>query len=469
MQLSKYTLIVNDHPGVGEHLVYNTRTQALLKINQRLRDILDTFDLQQSNKQRFPITEYERHEDELKSLLQMGVLVEDETDEIQRFDRFMEQRKYGVDHSNFTVSILTTYNCNFACTYCFEESTRTSSQRLADVTSDMIMSWLKKKLKKLQVKQLTINYYGGEPLLNLHAIEYISGHMKAWCESRDMDFKMALQTNGALLTPELVDKYILLGLKSARVSVDGIKEVHDRQRPMRGSGEGTFDVVIKNLISAVDKIKISIAAGYDKGDPSGILALLDYLDKIGVLKKLDNFMHSPIHPTLGPKGDEGAIVGTSCMTNYETDTLLSATKTIKDALRDKGFQVGSGLSVAMCPLTRDEGGVTVDTNGLLFKCNSMLGHPELAIGDVREDEYNEKQKEFMATDNWKKCDSDCSYAPICNMGCRLFAFFKTQDWRAKSCEREYMDEFMPRAIKFEYDEQCKIREKKKQTEEILVS
>jgi uncharacterized protein len=444
MQISKYTIIVNDHPAQGEHLIFNARTQALVKINQDLKSILDKI----SNVSREEVGPYEK---DLRKMFEMGLIVRDKKDDDERFEKFIEQRKYGIDRSNFTASILTTYNCNFACTYCFEESTRTSSQRLDVPTSDVIMAWIKKRAEKYRVAQLTINYYGGEPLLNQPIMEYISGHMKTWCTEKGMKFKVNIQTNGSLMTPEFLDKHIPLGLQSARISLDGTKETHDRQRPTRGSGAGTFDKVMENIKHAVDRIKISIAAGYDQGDTSGIIDLLDYLEDVGILHKLDNFMHTAVHPTLGPKENPGAIQSSQCMSNYESDTLLKTTQIIKERMRKKGMISKTGLSTSMCPLTRENGGVTIDTNGLLFKCNSMLGHPDLAIGNVREDEYNQRSKDFLNSDAWKKCDADCAYAPICNTGCRLFGFFKHQDFSAKSCEKEYMDKFIPMAIKKEYD------------------
>lgn len=444
MQISKFTIIVDDYPEAGKHLVFNTRTQALVKLDQGLRGILD-------NVHRLGWEDANGHKEDLETLYRMGIIVKDDVDDEERFRRFIEQRKYGIKRENLTVSILTTYSCNFACVYCFEESTRTSAQKLDKPTADLILAWVKKKMERNGVEQLTVNYYGGEPLLNQSIMEYISGRMKPWCEERGVRFKVYLQTNGVLLTPEVLDKHIPLGLGGARISMDGTREVHDRQRPMRRTGEGTFDRVIQNIVHAVDRIKISIASGYDGGNPEGVLELVDYLDEIGILRKLENLIYSPIHPALGPKENAGAIVSPQCMSNYETETLIRSTSVIEEALRKKGVGfLKSGLSVSLCPVTKD-GGVTIDGNGLIFKCNSMLGHPEFAVGDVRQEEYNDLQKKFLANEPWKQCEPNCPYAPICNTGCRLFAFFKTGDLMARSCEKSYMDKFIPMAVKKEYE------------------
>ncbi len=444
MKISKFSIFVDGYPEAHESLVFNTRTHALVKISSRFKDILEK--LEEANYQ-----ELLPYEDKLIHLHKMGIVVLDEADDHERFERFIDRKKYGVDTKDFTVTLLTTYSCNFACTYCFEETTRGSGQKMTKETADIVMAWIKKRVKRYQVKQCTINYYGGEPLLNQPIMEYVSSHMQEWCYSQGVQFRVNIQTNGALFTPEFIDKHMQWGLESARISLDGTKEVHDKQRPMRGTGGGTFDVVMKNLIPAVDKIKMSIAAGYDKSDTQGIVDLMDYLDSVGVLKKLDKFLYSPVHPTLGPKDHPEKLEGVSCMSNYETDNLLSTSTAIKKAMEERGLSSKSGLSTSMCPLTREAGSPTIDTNGLIFKCNSMLGHPDLAVGDVREDEYNKKQQEFMAMEPFRDCDDDCAYKPLCNTGCRLFGFFKHGDFSAKSCTREYMDKFVPGAIKKEYE------------------
>ncbi len=454
MQLSRFSLMVSDYPETGEHLIYNTRTQSLVKIEDDFKKLLEH------------LPEYavapRSYESQIKELHRLGVIVRDDADDSERLHQFMERKKYGIDTSQFCASILTTYSCNFACTYCFEESTRETAQKLNRSTSLTAMAWMQKKLLKYGMKTLLINFYGGEPLLNKPEIEFIAQTMKDWCAEHGIGFSFMLQTNGALMTQELVHEYKKLGLVKAKISLDGTKEVHDKQRPMRGSGVGTFDTVIKNIVDAVDLIKVSLAAGYDNGDPATILKLVDYLDNIGILRKLENFTWTPIHPGLGPTGHPDKLVGSSCMSNYQTDTLLAAEKAIKEAVIKKGLPIRSGLNVSMCPVTTGDSNITIDTQGNIFKCNAMLGHTELAVGSIYEEEYNAKQKEYMDADNWKKCESDCPYAPICNTGCRLFAFFKTQDFSAKSCEKEYMDKFVMRGIKLEYQKRLQRNEIKKE-------
>jgi uncharacterized protein len=444
MKISSHTIIVNDYPQPGEYLLYSTRTQAMVKIDQDLRAALDRLHP--------AINEFEpQHRSSLEHLHRLGMLVRDEQEEQEKLRGHLNQLKYDYNKSIFAVTILTTYGCNFKCTYCFEESSRTTV-KLDFATQEKVIEWLKRRMERLGYQKLHLNYYGGEPLLNPKAIEHISGVMKAWCESKGLGFAMSLQTNGYLLTPELVDNFKKLNLASVRISLDGVKEDHDRFRPLRGGG-GTFERIVQNIADCVDKIPIGISTGFEHGDVDPIERLLNYFEERGILKKLGNFIFSPIHPTLGPAGQAEAIRGSECSCNTDNGLFAKAVRRINQLLDEKGIQnPKSGMSTSTCPLTRENGGVTIDQEGRLFKCNSLLGHPELSVGDVFHDEFNEKGAEFRDLDVWKQCPVDCTYLPMCSGGCRLMSFVGGyKNFKVASCKKPYLNQMAPEFIKRDYE------------------
>ncbi|MCK5013842.1 MAG: SPASM domain-containing protein, partial [Candidatus Omnitrophica bacterium] len=96
--------------------------------------------------------------------------------------------------------------------------------------------------------------------------------------------------------------------------------------------------------------------------------------------------------------------------------------------------------------------VTIDQQGRFYRCNSLLGHPEFAIGDARHDEFNETQKEFRDLDVWKQCPVDCAYLPMCSGGCRLMSFVGgNKNFKVVSCKKDYLNEMAPEFIKRDYD------------------
>lgn len=443
MKLSDYTFCVNDTTNKGGHLLFNTRTQAMVKVNEELRELIENY----YDPQNFELKT--KYCNELAELHKMGILVEDEEDDRKKLKSFFHQLKYNIKKSCLQVTILTTDACNFNCVYCFEKDTR-ENINMDFTTCDLAMNWIENRIEQFGYKELSVTFYGGEPLVNKPGLEYMVSTMKEWCEEQGVRFKFMLQTNGYLMTTETIEKYLKLGLFKVLISVDGLSPVHDRNRPLKGGG-GTFEQIMKNIMECVDKVKIGISTSYDKDDIDHIEALLDYFEELKILHKLGDFIFSPIHPSFGPKDHPENFRQMSCMLNYDDDVIVNANEKIRALMERKNLPTRSVMAIAACPLTRENAGVTIDQHGRIFKCNSMLGYPEFAVGDVRDNHYNKKHDEFLNLDVWKKCPQDCTYLPMCGGGCRFMSFLEHKNFTTPSCKKRYLDKVTPEFIKKEYE------------------
>jgi len=269
MKLSNYNLFLEAYPTKRETVIFNTRTQAIVKIEEKLKNILKTIP-------KLSLTETIYLERYLPLLTEMGIVVEDAKEEEAKLEEFFSQLKKTAQNLPLAATILTTDDCNFACPYCFEEEVRGKGAVLDKVTGDKIITWLKKKIEDREHKALFLAFYGGEPLLNPLAIKYIGEQLAVWCEQNKIEFEFTIITNGSLLTPEIVEELKPLGLSSVRITLDGTKNIHDKRRPLKG-GEGSFDLIIKNIKSLIGKIKIEINGNYDEENYENLFRLLDYL------------------------------------------------------------------------------------------------------------------------------------------------------------------------------------------------
>ncbi|MEW5895793.1 MAG: radical SAM protein [Candidatus Omnitrophota bacterium] len=362
--------------------------------------------------------------------------------------KFFHDLKYIHDVKCFPVSIVTTYACNFKCVYCFEAATR-SREFMTDETCDLAVDWIKRWSLKAPYKKIYLTFYGGEPLLNTRAVDRIVTAIKPWCERAGVDFAFMFQTNGYLLSPGLVKRYLPLGLNHVRISVDGVKGDHDKNRIL-ANGQGTFDAIMSNIRDCIDMVNIGLSVSYEKDEVDHIERLLDYLEGLGALHKLGRFLFAPIHPRLGDKNNFNQIERSECLCNYEDRYLIEANRKLAQFLQRKKLPSSGRLAAFACSMTRENGGVTIDTQGRLFRCNCMLGHPELSIGHIKDQEFNRQQRYFRDLDVWKKCPIDCPYLPLCGGGCRMVAFLKDRDFSKLSCKKEYLDKMAPEFIKAEY-------------------
>jgi len=441
MKLSRFATIVEDYPVTGENLVFNTRTQALIKIDHRFRDALRG--LPGSLEAGDP-----RVREFLPHLRENGIVVEDEQEDAAKLADFFRQLKSGSSELPLEATILTTYGCNFRCVYCFEESVK-RNLAMDEKTARAAADWLIRRARKRGIEKLFVVFYGGEPLLNTAPIVTISRALTAWAKSEGRQFAFGMITNGSLLTPAVVDTLLPLGLESVRVSVDGDRAGHDAKRPF-ADGSPSFDTIIANIESVIDKVPVAIAGNFDRANLPGIPRLLDMLKERGLLKKLRYVNFLPIAPRLGPRSNPGQIEMGECLSFFGDDGMFADIINLKHELAARGIKSPSGLAVNACSLVIEDAGVTIDPRGDIYLCNALLGYPEFSAGRVFDEDFSGKKEEFKAIDAWNKCAPDCPYIPMCQGGCRYFSYLEHQNLSSLVCKRGYYDRIVPELIKLEY-------------------
>lgn len=149
--------------------------------------------------------------------------------------------KPAIDTMNLLILDLTN-KCNLACNYCSVDTGE--SGKLMD--SQTALSALEQVLDLDNVDEnLTIEFSGGEPLLNYELLYSFVHNAKKIAEKSHIDIKFTIQTNGILLNEDrinfLIDNNVEIGL-----SIDGTKKVNDKNRVFR-NGTGTFDIIIQNI------------------------------------------------------------------------------------------------------------------------------------------------------------------------------------------------------------------------------
>jgi uncharacterized protein len=138
--------------------------------------------------------------------------------------------------------VLPTEQCNFRCTYCYEDF---SIGKMTPEVVSGIIAFLRKRFRTLSV--LSIEWFGGEPLLGIGVIRSIMGSIAELKESHSaVDVRSSITTNGYLLSTAVFEELVGLGVRSLQVTVDGPAQSHNRSRP-RQDGRGTFDRIWSNL------------------------------------------------------------------------------------------------------------------------------------------------------------------------------------------------------------------------------
>lgn len=128
-----------------------------------------------------------------------------------------------------SVSIHLTHQCNLACDYCY-----TGAKIDVSMSKDILhqtLSFIHAYIQEEQVKQLTIIFFGGEPLLEWHSIREIHNVVATWDFLEGLHFQMS--TNGTLITESIMRELVQRDVHTS-ISMDGTPEMHNIHRKNRG-------------------------------------------------------------------------------------------------------------------------------------------------------------------------------------------------------------------------------------------
>ena len=125
--------------------------------------------------------------------------------------------------------------CAYCCNKSFDEPESNIEFEHVPARPEYLLEELNAFLAKDKDKNVSIIFYGGEPLLNVPFIEQVMDGI-----NRKKVKNFLIQTNGVLLT-QLPTKYANR-FHTILVSIDGPKSTTDKNR-----GEGTYEKVVTNL------------------------------------------------------------------------------------------------------------------------------------------------------------------------------------------------------------------------------
>ena len=148
-------------------------------------------------------------------------------------------------------------NCNLRCGYCYEfnKNGECYSNALLDVGA--ITSFIERTARVFPDSRVLWLLHGGEPLVSgVRFLEQFISKVRRVREERHVDFQLALQTNGTLVSDEVVraleDNIDLLSERVVSVSIDGPRKMNDLVRKSI-NGASSFDAVM----SGIERIKKS--------------------------------------------------------------------------------------------------------------------------------------------------------------------------------------------------------------------
>lgn len=226
---SKYNHLIDFN---GNKTIYNAITKSSIKVTK-------DFDMQQL----LVTTDVEI----ISTLKRIGMVVDKLPDELDTL-HYLFQKNFFDGNKFLNIVLVPSLDCNFKCPYCFEKVNGT--EKLFETNLNEYFSTLKLFAEKnfKNYETIEVSLFGGEPLLFSKQIfdyfEYIEKELP------NISYFSSIVTNGALLNTELVHKLMDYKCRSIQITIDGWKEVHDRNRIFK-NGKESYNLLIKNINETV--------------------------------------------------------------------------------------------------------------------------------------------------------------------------------------------------------------------------
>lgn len=311
------------------------------------------------------------------------------------------------------VTMLLTNDCNLACSYCFE-----SNKGKDYMPKEMALDILKATYNQVDPMAgiFTLNMFGGEPLMNWDTFKAVCDYVL----ENNLKIRITATTNLTLLTDEMIDYIDELSIP-VLVSVDGIKEVHDKHRC------NSFDKVIENMKKLIDRdlgylieARMTVAPDTAKYMYESVKMLVD----LGI----NNIANVPASDL-----DWDAQSIQDYKDNYEKilDMYIDILNDETNKRNISLYKVDQALNLALEPIKEDTSmcnignprWVIIDWKGDIWPCPDYptTDNVDLIAGKIGNfytgvDETKVDPKPMVATYELERCKG-CEAISICKSGC----------------------------------------------------
>jgi len=318
--------------------------------------------------------------------------------------------------TGLALTIVPTLQCNFACDYCYQGRERVSLAMSPGV-QDALIGFAGKTLFPGAV--LSVNWYGGEPLLCLDIIASLSDRFQRLCREKNASYASSIVTNGYLITSDTPSFFENAGIKTVQITIDGQEEVHNARRPLVG-GDGTYARVLDGTLTLAKSgiANTLIRINVDRRNEHNIPSLLRELASRGLTKFAGVAIGvAQVQVATGACAD----VEPYCHSSFEFS--LSELELARLAMR-LGFRVTQYprfIPVNCGAITPHH--FVVEPDGTLQRCWNAVGQPDKAVGHVLQGQQMVDELCRVNDTRWLgwnafagKCP-DCQVFPLCFGGC----------------------------------------------------
>lgn len=334
----------------------------------------------------------------LNSLRSAGIIIPDDTDERAIID-------YDRVCSSFcgapSFRILTTTGCNAFCPYCYEKGTPII--KMGEATAHDVAKYIEKNTKS---NHFRLEWFGGEPLTNIPAIDIVTYDLEA--SGTLANATVSMVSNGILFDEALVQHAVeTWQLSRVQTTLDGTEAHHNIIKQRRANGDA-FSRTLHG-IELLDEagIDVSIRMNVNSSNEDDLSQMLrNIAPRLANRKHVSAYAYPLFEATRSVPKDEVLVV-----------------IRLTELLVELGFRDGAGAypleyRKGRCLATSNYG-ATIAPNGTLLPCSHVLALNDMSFGTIHGTNiYNSKRLAWVNATLPQYCD-DCILLPLCQGGCKV--------------------------------------------------
>lgn len=356
----------------------------------------------------------------LDTITRNGFLVNDNRDELEEI-RELYWKSRG--ETPMVITLTTTMDCNLGCYYCYESR---SKKKLEFYDIDPIIGYIDERIKKTGKKSLHIDWYGGEPLLNLDFLEKASRKIQDYCKKNKIIYHASIISNGTLWPDDLSAFIQNHKIRQVQISFDGLKDNHNSRRKYRKeyleeSENNSFDKTFELVENLLDHVRVDIRFNIDWKNKDDIFEFLEIIIEKGWFLKKFPAIFQPAK--LASYSEKSSFMEKVQLKEVEYDAITKKVSTrllnigkVEESETPDGFPFPKTYVCAA--LANDS--VVVGADKLLYRCGLQVGETHRAVGALE----NKPGKVYTDSNWWSNFDpttlpscSKCSFLPVCLAGC----------------------------------------------------
>lgn len=388
----------------GQILVFNSLSCGLAIIDNTYKEILSLLP---------NINHNDLTDNQIKTYTEAkvgGFLIDDEFDELLDFRIKRNVDKYNITNLNLTIA--PTLLCNFNCIYCYEEN---KSGSISENTENNIVKFIFERRDIL--RNINIDWYGGEPLLSFDKISSLSKKFLTLCKENNINYTSTIVTNGSLINDDIIYDLKQYKINDVQITLDGPPRIHEKRRKSKNNNINFFTIV-DNINKVLSKdIRVIIRINIDKTNEI-------YLDELFYI--LDNNLSGKVDISFGqvqPITSFCNSISGSCFNNSEfAKNLLNYYSLLfkYDFVNEKEFP----YPYAKYNYCSSEilNSYVIDPEGFLYKCWNLIGNKNYSIGNINDEHLDINSYvhgKWICNKNINKNCTNCDILPLCLGGCPM--------------------------------------------------